>query len=90
MRLILGERDYERSASGKIFCGGDHCSGLWNLPCDDPNHPGGSSPARPDYVWEGELDWKGRMEQKGVIGKFCDKRVKIEITEIKDEKEEDN
>lgn len=21
------------------YCGGDHCSGLWHLPCDDPGHP---------------------------------------------------
>jgi len=20
------------------YCGGDHCSQLWNLPCDDPGH----------------------------------------------------
>lgn len=24
---------------GKVFCSGDRCSGLWNLPCDSPEHP---------------------------------------------------
>lgn len=23
----------------EVLCGGDHCSGLWNLPCDSPDHP---------------------------------------------------
>jgi len=23
----------------KIYCGGDHCSGFWNLPCSDEKHP---------------------------------------------------
>lgn len=23
----------------KRYCGVDHCSGFWNLPCDDPKHP---------------------------------------------------
>jgi len=23
----------------KNFCGGDHCSGFWNIPCDDILHP---------------------------------------------------
>ena len=22
-----------------VFCGGDHCSGMWNIPCCDRNHP---------------------------------------------------
>jgi hypothetical protein len=22
-----------------VYCGGDHCSGLWNIPCEDPRHP---------------------------------------------------
>lgn len=26
-----------------IYCGGDHCSGLWNLRCDAPEHPASDS-----------------------------------------------
>jgi hypothetical protein len=29
------------------YCGGDHCSQLWNLPCDDPVHRRPDPPPRP-------------------------------------------
>jgi hypothetical protein len=33
--------EFEEFMKPKVFCGRDHCSGLFNLPCDDINHNDG-------------------------------------------------
>jgi hypothetical protein len=39
-------RDLWQSPEPPRYCGGDHCSHLWNLPCDDPRHRDPSLPTR--------------------------------------------
>lgn len=51
----------------KTYCGKDHCTGMWNLPCEDPNHPQSfTCPScgqtkyshQPSEGWEKEYDEK--------------------------------
>jgi len=34
----LNHYEKVKEAYGHRYCAGDHCSQLWNLPCDDPAH----------------------------------------------------
>lgn len=41
-RVLGGRRTElgsEAPARRAVYCGGDRCTGLWNLACDDPAHP---------------------------------------------------
>jgi hypothetical protein len=38
--LIAANLDAALASQPKRYCGGGHCSQLWNLPCDDPGHRG--------------------------------------------------
>lgn len=35
------EERFDEFVKPKTFCGGDHCSGLWNINCDDIGHNDG-------------------------------------------------
>jgi hypothetical protein len=35
------KKEFRKYAKPKVFCGIDHCSGMWNLRCDDVLHNDG-------------------------------------------------